>query len=88
MSESMTKEQFAQSMQDAVVNPWLYIGAEAGLATVFANNTLKVFDGIAAFADEIRSGLLSDAQKFQKAELFWRQLSTELSAELDGLRGD
>lgn len=87
MSESVTKEQFAQTMLDAVINPWLYIGAEAGLATVFASNTLKVFDDIAIFADEVRGELLSEAQKFQKAELFWRQLSAELSAELDGLRG-
>lgn len=87
MGNSLTPEQFAQTIHSAASNPWLYIGAEAGLTTVFANNTLKTLEGIAKLSDEIQKGLLSEAQKFQKAELFSSGVDAlrDLDGNVDGV---
>lgn len=83
----MSQNDFLQSVRESISEPWAYIGGMAGISQVFSQSTMTVFDDIAQLANEIRGGLLSDAQKFQRAELFWRQLSTSLSAEMDGIRG-
>ncbi|MDO9434969.1 MAG: hypothetical protein Q7T95_06015, partial [Hydrogenophaga sp.] len=87
MSDSISQDDFLKYVRESTSEPWAYIGAVAGMSQAFSQNTVRVFEDIAMLANEMRSGLMSDAKRFEKSEVLWRELSAGLRADMEGMKG-
>lgn len=70
----------------SLAEPWDYIGAAAGYTQYFSAQVGESLTDALATADQVRQGLLSDAQRFATARQLWSDLASGLSYELSGLR--
>jgi hypothetical protein len=86
MTTEITTQEFNDAAQAAMSSPWAYIGVDAGIASLFTEQTGQVFSDALQFANDAKAGYLTDAQKFQQAADLWKDLASGLRSDLDGLR--
>lgn len=87
MNHDISSRDYSNVVVAAVKEPWTYIGAGSAHLSNIAGKAGQALADASNLANQIRSGLLSDAQKYQAASNLWGNLRNGLSYELVGMRG-
>jgi Ca2+-binding RTX toxin-like protein len=85
--QKIEKQDFSEVVIAATGNPWAYIGANAAIISNAVLDANQAFANAHALANQISSGLLSEAERYQAASNLWSDLKNGLGVELSGLRG-